>query len=320
MSRPDFIAGIDGIRFGGEQSETSRKKPGKRGMGQKSLALIEAMVAIIEIAQPITGRGVGYKLFVKKLIASMKTGEMQRVYRLLKDAREQGMIPWDWIVDESRQLEKTASWNDPDDYARTMINAYRREYWNQQPVRVEVWSEKGTVRGVLRPVLDEYGIGFRVVHGFASATIVHDVAEDDDGRDLIVLYVGDWDCSGMCMSEVDLPDRLKRYDGGHVVLKRVALVRDQLAGLPSFPASEKAKDPRYKWFVRNYGNECWELDALDPNILRACVKKAIEDEIEPEAWERCKVTERAEHNSLRSILKNWNPRKSRGLDMPDWPY
>jgi hypothetical protein len=282
-----------------EQSETSRKKVG-RGLGQKSLSLIEAMTAIVEAAQPITGRGVGYKLFVKKLIASMKTGDMQRVYRLLKEARERDMIPWNWIVDESRQLEKTASWNNPDEYTRTMINAYRREYWNQQPVRVEVWSEKGTVRGVLRPVLDECGIGFRVVHGFASATVVHDIAEDDDGRDLIVLYVGDWDPSGLCMSEVDLPDRLRRYDGSHVILKRVALTQDQMRSLPSFPAADKRKDRRYSWFVRTYGQECWEVDALDPNELRDCVRNSIEAQIEPEAWERCKVTDRAERCAVQS--------------------
>jgi hypothetical protein len=281
-------------------------------MGKKSLGLIDAMVAIVAAAQPITGRGVGYKLFVKKLIPSMKINDMQRVYRLLKEARERDMIPWDWIVDESRQLEKTATWNDPDEFADSMINAYRREYWNQQPVRVEVWSEKGTVRGVLRPVLEEYGIGFRVVHGFASATIVHDVAEDDDGRDLIVLYVGDWDPSGLCMSEADLPERFRRYDGGHVKLKRIALTQDRLTDLPSFPASDKRKDPRHGWFVRTYGQECWELDALDPNILRDIVTEKIKEQIEPEAWERCKVTERAEYGSLRQIMKNWNPGKPQG--------
>jgi hypothetical protein len=122
---------------GDEQSETSRKKPG-RGMGKKSLGMIEAMVEIIRAAQPITGRGVGYKLFVKKLIQSMKTSDMAKVYRLLKEARERDMIPWEWIVDESRQLEKRASWDDPDEFTRSVINGYRREYWNQQPVRVEV--------------------------------------------------------------------------------------------------------------------------------------------------------------------------------------
>ena len=30
--------------------------------------------------------------------------------------------------------------------------------------------------------------------------------QDDDGRELIVLYVGDFDPSGMFMSEVDLPN------------------------------------------------------------------------------------------------------------------
>ena len=89
-----------------------------------------------------------------------------------------------------------------------------------------MWSEKGTVRGVLAPVLDEYGVGFRVMHGFSSATTVHDVAQDDDGRPLIVLYVGDYDPSGMYMSEHDLPDRLEKYGGDHVQLKRIALTAE----------------------------------------------------------------------------------------------
>ena len=74
----------------GEQTGTSPKKTrGRpRGHGKKSLALIEAMYPLVEAAQPITGRGVGYKLFVRKLIASMKVKDMKQVYRLLKEARE----------------------------------------------------------------------------------------------------------------------------------------------------------------------------------------------------------------------------------------
>ena len=71
-------------------------------MAQRSLDLIEAMYAAAEAAQPITGRGIGYKLFTAGLIPSMATNEMQRVYRLLKEARERGIIPWEWIVDETR--------------------------------------------------------------------------------------------------------------------------------------------------------------------------------------------------------------------------
>ena len=55
------------------------------------------------------GRGVGYKLFTRGLIASMARSEMARVYRLLLTAREQGIIPWEWIVDDTRELERVST-------------------------------------------------------------------------------------------------------------------------------------------------------------------------------------------------------------------
>ena len=252
-----------------EQFDTCSKKV--RGMGRKSVDLIEAMAAIAKDARPITGRGVGYKLFTSGLIPSMAAQEMQRVYRLLKEARERDIIPWHWIVDEAREFERVPSWDNPAEFARAASRQYRRDFWNQQPVRCEVWSEKGTLRGVLAPVLDTYAVGFRVTHGFSSATVVHDIAEDDDGRQLVALYVGDYDPSGM--SERDLPDRLRKYGGDHVELRRVALTREQLSALPSFPAADKRKDPRFKWFTESFGDQCWEIDALDPNALRDRVER-----------------------------------------------
>jgi hypothetical protein len=117
-----------------------------RGMARESLELIEWMYAAVEAAQPITGRGVGYKLFIAKLIASMERAEMRRVYRLLKEARERGIIPWAWIVDETRELERVSTWSNPAEYARCVARSYRRDFWGQQPRRVLVVSEKGTVR------------------------------------------------------------------------------------------------------------------------------------------------------------------------------
>jgi hypothetical protein len=98
-----------------EQIETGIKKG--RGRAQKSLDLIAAMYEAAEAAQPITGRGVGYKLFAAGLIPSMSNNEMQKVYRLLRLARENGDIPWEWIVDETRSLERVATWDNPTDYA-----------------------------------------------------------------------------------------------------------------------------------------------------------------------------------------------------------
>jgi len=282
----------------------TRSKKG-RGMGASSLALIEAMRTTTAVIQPVTGRGVGYKLFTAGQIASMATNEMQRVYRLLKYAREQGILPWEWIVDETREIERVPTWANPQEYAECVARSYRRDFWDQQPVRVIVVSEKGTVRGVLKPVLDAYGVGFLAVHGFSSATMAYNLAQDDDGRDLIILYVGDFDPSGMFMSEQDLPNRFDKYDGDHIRVRRIALTQYQASDLPSFPVTDKRKDPRYRWFVENHGDQCWELDAMDPNDLREIVTEAIQEQIEPDAWERCDRINRAERESPKTIIANW---------------
>jgi hypothetical protein len=287
-----------------EQIGTRPTLPRYRGMTETSLDLIERMARIARECQPITGRGVGYKLFAK-LIDSMAKNDMKRVYRLLKLARERGLIEWAWIVDEGREIEYVPSWDDPEDFADSIAGQYRRDFWKQQPVRVIVVSEKGTVRGLLTPVLNEYGVSFLAVHGFSSATVVHDLAEDNDGRPLIILYVGDYDQSGLYMSECDLPQRFNKYGGDHVKIKRIALTRKQTISLPSFPATDKRKDSRYKWFVENYGDRCWEIDALDPNVLRNCVEREIKKLIEPTAWQRCNVVNEAERRSLLEVLSNW---------------
>jgi len=198
-----------------------------------------------------------------------------------------------------------SAWANPAAFVRTVSRSYRRDFWQQQPERVEVWSEKGTVRGVLAPVLDDYAVGFRVLHGFSGATTVHEVATGRDDRPLTVLYVGDYDPSGLYMSERDLPDRLAKYGGSHVSINRIALLPKHVGGLPSFPASDKVKDPRFRWFVERYGPQCWELDALDPNDLRVCVEQEIVALIEPVAWKRCAAINEAEQESLRTILDKW---------------
>src|SRR5262245_16734411 len=119
-----------------EQIGTRSKKV--RGRSKKSIALLEAMIDIAEKVQPITGRGVGYKLFTAGLIPAMDKPSMKTVYRLLKEARESGDIPWHWIVDETRNLEIKPSWSDPQEFVNAAIRQYRRDFWQQQPQRVEV--------------------------------------------------------------------------------------------------------------------------------------------------------------------------------------
>jgi hypothetical protein len=49
---------------------------------------------------------VGAPWAVEKPLYSDGTGVAGRLYRLLKEARERGIIPWSWIVDETRELER----------------------------------------------------------------------------------------------------------------------------------------------------------------------------------------------------------------------
>jgi hypothetical protein len=280
----------------------------RRGLGRRTLELIDASIEILEEIQPATVRAVCYQLFTRKLIPSMAKTETNRVGRMLTRAREDGRIDWDWIVTETHELEKASTWAQPDEFVATVRLAYRKDHWALQPNVVEVWSEKGTVRGLLGPVLDEYGVGFRVMHGFAPATIVHQVAEayGDGPRPFIPLYVGDWDPSGMYMSVVDLPGRLECYGGETIEVKRIALAQeDTLGDLPSFPAAEKQKDPRYAWFVQHYGHRCWELDAMNPNDLRARVESIILGYIDHAVWERSRLAEEAECASLATVLDRW---------------
>jgi hypothetical protein len=44
---------------------------------------------------------------------------------------------------------------------------------------------------------------------------------------------------------------------------------------------------------------------MDPNDLRACVEREIKRLIEPVAWKRCEAVNKAEQESLRTILDSW---------------
>jgi hypothetical protein len=72
-----------------------------------------------------------------------------------------------------------------------------------------------------------------VMHGLASATALHQAAEDSLDRAFTVLYVGDYDPSGMHMSEVDIPARLERYEAEIDVI-RIALRDYDTDDLPPF--------------------------------------------------------------------------------------
>jgi hypothetical protein len=295
-----------------------------RGQSQQSRTLIDAAADILEEINPATVRAVCYRLFTQGVIRSMAKSETNKVSRLLARSRECGGIPWEWIVDETREPECVPAWATPAEFKEAARRSYRRDYWAQQPRRVEIWSEKGTVRGTLAPVLRQYAVTFRVLHGYASATAIRDIVMDARAgqRPIKAFYVGDWDPSGLHMSHVDLPLRLNTYliqacgwdapPDDLIDLSRLALTDEDVhgGGLPSFAADTKRSDPRWRWYMATFGNtyrgRCWEVDALSPVILRARVGTAIRGEINAAAWERCARGERAEQESLTVALDQWS--------------
>lgn len=283
--------------------------PRRRGKSRATIAMVEAARAILEEVQPASVRAVCYRLFTMGLIDAMTKANTDKVSRALVWAREEGIIPWEWIVDETREVEQVPSWNDPESLIRAAVSQYRKDYWRHQPNHVEVFSEKGTVRGTLKPVLDEFGVAFRVMHGYGSATAIKGIAElsSASSKPFIALYVGDWDCSGLHMSEVDLPQRITEY-GGDVRVVRLALNREDVerGKLPSFDADTKRGDPRYQWFVQKYGSTCWELDALSPVILRDRIRDAITALLDVETWNRMVDVEAAERQSMSDVLGQWS--------------
>ncbi|MEM9303506.1 MAG: hypothetical protein AAGE01_15420 [Pseudomonadota bacterium] len=281
-----------------------------RGKARATLELEAAILDVVDERAPITVRGVCYALFTQGRIGSMEVRFTQKVSRIMTGMRESGVLDWTKVVDGSREVATVAQWKDPSQIIDAAVAGYRKDYWKDQPSTVEIWSEKGTVHGVLQPVLREYGVTFRVMKGFGSYTAVRQAAEDSADaewldKDFIAFYIGDHDPSGRYMTDVDLPARLERYGAGGR-FERIAIVQGLDEHLPSFSAGTKKKDPRHRWFVEHHGVTCWELDAMNPNDLRDRVREHIESVIDFVKWNRAIAVERAERESMHEFQQTWN--------------
>ena len=229
--------------------------------------------------------------------------DMQRVYRLLKEAARARRHSLGFHRRrDARELERVASWSDPEEYIDATIRDYRRDYWDQQPCRVEVWSEKGhrarSAAARARQVRRRFSCGAWLQQRDAGARRLQRQYRSSADHHL---------CRRL-RSERTLYVRMRsarqvfevRRISHHTQTYRADCKAGRWPAIVS--GGDKKKDPRYKWFVKHYGKKCWELDALDPNDLRNIVQQAIRKEIEPVAWKRCTVVEKAEKESLRTVL------------------
>jgi len=87
--------------------------------------------------------------------------------------------------------------------------------------------------------------------------------------------------------------------------ERLALNRDQIDEYEPPPNPAKVTDSRYASYVQVYGEDSWELDALDPRVLSDLVRRAIEECQEGTAWREATEDQEEARRRLRDLAENW---------------
>jgi hypothetical protein len=200
--------------------------------------------------------------------------------------------------------------------------------WAGQPVHVSVWVEKQALEGVFEPVCTELGVSWFACKGYPSVSSLwdwikgvqrsrvrtsrlqsyHFPGTDIEWRErhqgdtlrCVVLYFGDHDPDGWEIPRSAERNLRKLMDVKHIAFplefQRIALVKDQIDKYnpPAFEA--KVSSARYRGYVEEHDTEeAWELDALEPMVLRDLIRARVEEHFD--------VNIHAENESLIDALR-----------------
>src|SRR5215510_1555533 len=176
---------------------------------------------------PTNARFLFYELVQRGQLSKEKTGARrpdQNLHDALTDLREDGRIPWDWIVDETRSL---------DDY--TGYPTVKQGVLSQLPyIGLDPWrgrapmslTESRSLAGVLRHIVVEYRTRIASTNGQCGGFLRTDIAPalQPDDR---VIYLGDLDLAG---NQIEANTRrvLEREIGGELLWERLALTQEQV--------------------------------------------------------------------------------------------
>ncbi len=117
------------------------------------------------------------------------------------------------------------------------------------------------------------------------------------------MHLGDHDPSGKDMTR-DIADRLEIF-GADVEVQRIALNWDQIDEYNPPPNPAKLSDSRAGAYIREYGYESWELDALEPRVLTSLIRNHVYDLTDASLLEKASEKEDMDKSELTLVRDNW---------------
>ena len=224
----------------------------------------------------------------------------------INDGRLAGLVDWDSIVDRTRSFEKLSHWDSPQDFIESVAGQYGIDTREDQADYIEVWVEKDALVSVVEHACVPEDVGFLSCRGYLSQSTMWAAGQrfrnKDRWQNTYIIHLGDLDPSGVNMTE-DIQKRMRMF-GSKVIVKRIALTTEQVEQFNPPPSPAKEGDSRFASYVEEFGDECWELDALDPRTLNELITDAILIHTQPEK-QRVLIREQREgRKTILSLAEN----------------
>ena len=278
----------------------------------KTLEIIETANSIIEEYKAdgydLTLRQLYYQ-FVARNIIPNKQREYNNLGTAVNNGRLAGLIDWNSIVDRTRRHEANAHWDSPSDIINDSADQYAIDTRADQNDYLEVWVEKDALVGVIERACEPLDIGYLSCRGYVSQSAMWRAAmrfkrQEQNGKDCtVLLHLGDHDPSGIDMTR-DIQDRLNMF-GSDVEVKRIALDMEQVKQYNPPPNPAKTTDSRYAAYRDDYGDESWELDALDPRVITQLITNHAADYTDSNKRKTLIKQQENERQEIRELADNW---------------
>lgn len=280
---------------------------------QSSLNLIQASLRITN-AYSDAGYSMSLRQLYYRLVATDVIPNTVRSYKnlgnLISNARLAGLMDWDIIEDRTRGRRGQSHWNSPKSMMETAANLYHIDKWQNQDCRIEVWVEKEALIGVLERACYKYDVDYFACKGYVSQSEQWAAGKrlhryNRENQRVVVIHLGDHDPSGLDMTR-DNDDRLSMFSYyGNIEIKRIALNWDQIEQYDPPPDPAKITDTRFANYCSEFGEESWELDALEPDVIVKLIEDQIIEYRDPDKWKVMIKKEVEEKELLKRINKNW---------------